>query len=127
MEHRLSGYKQLCDLVDEGTVVNAAAAASHLVASVEACSVDTPCDASAVDVDTGSPVIGPYEHPGTTEASYFLAGVAFVVQGLNTFDVLVDQKRHLAVLVTTRVWVRREQEVGLMVPVAPTQQVSRTE
>ncbi|GJS74355.1 ATP-dependent Clp protease ATP-binding subunit ClpA homolog CD4B, chloroplastic [Tanacetum coccineum] len=40
VEHRLSGYKQLCDLVDQGTVVNVAAAASHLVASVEACSAD---------------------------------------------------------------------------------------
>ena len=88
MEHRLSGYKQLCDLVDEDTVVNAVAAASHLVASVEACLADTPCDASVVDVDTGSPVIGPCEHPDTIEASYFLAVVAFVVQGLNTFDEL---------------------------------------
>ncbi|GKC01739.1 hypothetical protein Tco_0987875 [Tanacetum coccineum] len=40
VEHRLSGYKQFCDLVDQGTVVNVAAAASHLVASVEACSAD---------------------------------------------------------------------------------------
>nr|GEU65802.1 hypothetical protein [Tanacetum cinerariifolium] len=69
-----------------------AAAASHLVASVEACSADTPCD-----VDTGSPVTGPYEYPGTTE------------------------EHHLVVLVKTQVWVRKEHEVGLMVAVAPKQ------
>ncbi|GKB79101.1 hypothetical protein Tco_0945996 [Tanacetum coccineum] len=117
VEHRLSGYKQFCDLVDQGTVVNVAAATSHLVASVEACSTDTPCD-----VDTGSRVTGPYEYPGTTEVlSYFLAEVAFIFQGLNTFDMLVDQEHHLVVLVKTHVWVQKEHEMGLMVAVAPKQ------
>nr|GEU46029.1 histone H2A [Tanacetum cinerariifolium] len=39
-----------------------------------------------------------------TEASYFLADVTFVVLGLNTFDVLVDQEHHLVVLVKTQQW-----------------------